>query len=138
MAEETERPGTTVPSQPTIPIAKIGPPTGAGGGATTGGGGPGAGAPTPGMPLHAFIAAVGRSVAAAAQDLRVMPVPSGAPGVELRGASLTIKGVVNWDLAGTLRLQPAQPGDAETAISQLLLNYESVPRLPTAGPTGTR
>ncbi len=137
MAEETERPGTTVPSQPTIPIAKIGPPTGAGGGSTTGGGGE-SGAPAPGMPLPAFIAAVGRSVATAAQDLRAMPVPRGAPGVELRGASLTIKGVVNWDPAGTLRLQPAQPGDAETAVSQLLLNYESVPRLPTSDPTGTR
>ena len=130
MPEETERPGPSAPAQAALPITKIGPPAG--------GGGAGEGTPVTGMPLAAFIAAIGRSVAAAAQDLRAMPVASGAPGVELRGASLTIKGVVTWDPVGTLRLQPAQPGDAEAAVSQLLLNYEPVPRLPAPGPAGTR
>ncbi len=137
-AKETDLPPGPAPSQAAVHVAQVSsPPVGAGG-SVPGGGGPGEGGSALGVPLPAFIAAVGRSVAVAAQDLRAMPAPSGALGVELRNASLTIKAVVSWDAAGTLRLQPAAPGDTETAISQLLLNYEPVPRLPASGPAGMR
>ncbi len=103
------------------------PPSGAGGGAE----------PPAGLPFAAFISAVGSGVAAAAQDLRTKPAPAGAPGVELRSASLTIKGVVTWDDAGAVRLQPAKPGDADSVVSQVLLTYEPVPRLMPTGKAGT-
>lgn len=93
--------------------------------------------PPVGLPLVAFISAVGHSVATAAQDLRSKPAPAGAPGVELRGASLTIKGIVTWDEGGSLRLRPAKPGDADSVVSQVLLTYEPVPRLTAPTKTGS-
>ncbi len=96
------------------------------------GGGPAA-EPTTGIPLASFILAVGKSVEAAAQDLRASVLPPGAPGVELRGASLTIKGVLTWDLQGAQMLRPARPADAEPTVSQLVLTYETAPRVPTPG-----
>lgn len=113
--------------------------TGGGGGAPPSDGGTaGGGTPPPsGMRLDHFVGAVGLSVAAAAQNLRATPVPAGTPGVELRSATLTLKASVTWDAQGVMHLSPAKPGEAESALSQLVLAFEPVPRLPVLERRGT-
>ena len=81
--------------------------------------------------LEHFVGAVGLSgAAAAAQNPRATPVPPGVPGVELRETTLTLKANVTWDAQGAMHRSPAKPGDSEAPLSQLLLAFEPVPRLP--------
>lgn len=124
--------GEGVPAPPTVTVIPGGGATAPSAGGPPSGGGAGT-EPPAGILLAAFISAVGNSVAGAAQDLRARAAPAGAPGVELRGASLTIKAMITWERAGTVRLQPAKPGDPDSVVSQVVLTYEPVPRLTPSG-----